>query len=113
MAPGLAMRPTRETRADGTGLRHRSLPGLVRQTVVGRHFRQASGCSPAPSGVITMWAPRHTRKPTSLLRLSGALLLRFAARQFLGLLFHDPPRSTRDTFQAAPQAEACARSMDP
>ena len=46
-------------------------------------------------------------------RLPGALWLRLAARQFLGLLFHDPPRSTRDTFQAAPQAEACARSMRP
>jgi hypothetical protein len=43
-----------------------------------------------------------------LLRLSGLLSLRLAARQFLGLLFHAPPRSTRDTFQAAPQAEACA-----
>jgi hypothetical protein len=26
------------------------------------------------------------------LRLSGALLLRVAARQFLGLLFQEPPR---------------------
>jgi len=30
-----------------------------------------------------------------LLRLSGALLLRFAARQFLALLFQLPPRRTR------------------
>ncbi len=35
------------------------------------------------------------RNPTLLLRLSGALLLRFATRQFCGLLFHDPPRMTR------------------
>ena len=58
-----------------------------------------------------MWEPRHTRKPMLLLRLSGGLLLRLAARQFLGLLFHDPPRSTRDRSQAAPQAEACECSM--
>jgi len=45
VAPGLAMRPTRQARADGTGLRHRSFPGLVRQTVVGRKFRQAPECS--------------------------------------------------------------------
>ncbi len=30
-----------------------------------------------------------------LFRLSGVLLLRFAGRVFLALLFHDPPRSTR------------------
>jgi len=30
-----------------------------------------------------------------LLRFAGALLLRFAARQFLALLFHEPPRRTR------------------
>ena len=45
VAPGLAMRPTRQARADGTGLRHRSFPGLVRQTMVGRKFRQAPECS--------------------------------------------------------------------
>ncbi len=27
---------------------------------------------------------------------AGAFLLRFAARQFLALLFHEPPRNTRD-----------------
>jgi hypothetical protein len=30
-----------------------------------------------------------------LLRLPGVLLLRLAERQFLELLFHEPPRSTR------------------
>ncbi len=35
------------------------------------------------------------RKPMLLLRLSGALLLRYAARQFLALLFQLPPRITR------------------
>ena len=61
--------------------------------------------------MITMWVPLQTRNPMLLLRLSGSLLLRLAARQFLGLLFQDPPRSTRDTFQAAPQAETCRPIM--
>ena len=38
---------------------------------------------------------RTTRNPLLLFRLSGVLLLRFAERQFSGLLFHEPPRSTR------------------
>ncbi len=46
-----------------------------------------------------------------LLRLSGVLLLRLAARQLSGLLFQTPPRSTRDRSQAAPQAHACKISM--
>ena len=36
-----------------------------------------------------------TRNPLLWLRLSGVFLLRFAARQFLGLLFQLPPRRTR------------------
>lgn len=35
------------------------------------------------------------RKPMLLLRLSGVLLLRFAERTFLALLFQLPPRITR------------------
>ena len=35
------------------------------------------------------------RRPMLLFRLSGVLLLRFAERTFLGLLFHAPPRITR------------------
>jgi hypothetical protein len=35
------------------------------------------------------------RKPLLLLRLSGLLLLRFADRQLLALLFQLPPRFTR------------------
>ena len=35
------------------------------------------------------------RRPTLLLRLPGSFLLRFAARQFLALLFQEPPRLTR------------------
>jgi hypothetical protein len=60
-------------RADGTYLRHRSRPGLVRQTVVGRHFRWHQQ---RPPGMITMWDEHTTRKPRLSLRLSGLLLLR-------------------------------------
>jgi hypothetical protein len=35
------------------------------------------------------------RKPTSLLRLPGVFLLRFAERQLTALLFQLPPRMTR------------------
>jgi hypothetical protein len=35
-----------------------------------------------------------TRKPRLLFSLSRAFLLRLAERQFLGLLFHEPPRSS-------------------
>ncbi|MGK7907507.1 MAG: hypothetical protein AB4040_09805 [Synechococcus sp.] len=37
---------------------------------------------------------QQTRKPTLLLMLSRELLLREAERQFLGLLFQEPPRSS-------------------
>ena len=35
------------------------------------------------------------RKPRLLLRFVGVLLLRFATRAFVAVLFHDPPRITR------------------
>ncbi|MEZ4888811.1 MAG: hypothetical protein R3E32_29060 [Chitinophagales bacterium] len=35
------------------------------------------------------------RKPLLLLRFVGLFLFRFAERQLFGLLFQDPPRSTR------------------
>ena len=38
---------------------------------------------------------RTTRKPRLLLRLPGELLLRFATRQFVAVLFQLPPRFTR------------------
>ena len=38
---------------------------------------------------------RTNRNPLLLFRLSGELLLRFAGRQFLPLLFQLPPRKTR------------------
>ena len=37
-----------------------------------------------------------------LFRLSGVFLLRYAARQFSGLLFQEPPRRTRDVMTFAP-----------
>ena len=40
-------------------------------------------------------SPSSTRNPLLLLRLSGVLLLRFAERKFVALLFHEPPRNTR------------------
>ena len=40
-----------------------------------------------------------------LLRLSGLLLLRFAARTLLGLLFHEPPRRDRLGLWSAPPAK--------
>jgi hypothetical protein len=45
-----------------------------------------------------------TRNPMLLFRLSGALLLRLADRQFAASLFHEPPRTTR----AAPSRPAPA-----
>jgi hypothetical protein len=61
--------------------------------------------------MITMWAEHNTRKPILSLRLSGALLLRAAERALAGLLFQDPPRTTRATSQGTPQAETCPPSM--
>jgi len=57
-----------------------------------------------------LWHPRKctpaantaTRKPLLSFRLSGLFLLRLAERQFAGLLFHDPPRSTRRLFGPNP-----------
>jgi hypothetical protein len=40
-------------------------------------------------------AAAANRNPMLLLRLSGVLLLRFAERRLLALLFHEPPRNTR------------------
>jgi hypothetical protein len=40
-----------------------------------------------------------TRKPKLLFRLSVVFLLRFAARRFRGLLFQEPPRTTRHFFE--------------
>lgn len=42
-------------------------------------------------------SPTH-RSPMLLFRLSGSFLLRFDARTFVGLLFHEPPRSVSALF---------------
>ena len=48
-----------------------------------------------------------TRKPMLSLRFSGSLSLRYADRQFLALLFQEPPRNTRaDLFSAVPAAQS-------
>ena len=90
-----------QPRADGTHLRHRSISGLGRQTVVDRHFRRR------PSGhlaeKIPMWDEHNTRNPILSLRLSGVLLLRAAERALSALLFQDPPRTTRARSQGTPQ----------
>ena len=52
-----------------------------------------------------MWDEHNTRKPMLLLRLSGLLLLRVAERALSGLLFQEPPRSTRDSSQGTPQKD--------
>ena len=43
---------------------------------------------------------QQTRKPMLLLSLSGVFLFRYAERQFLGLLFQEPPR-----FSAYPKSQ--------
>ena len=50
-----------------------------------------------------MWDEHNTRNPILLLRLSGWLLLRAHARTLFGLLFQEPPRSTRASSQGTPQ----------
>ncbi|MEI2768089.1 MAG: hypothetical protein V9E86_06245 [Nitrosomonas sp.] len=55
---------------------------------------------------ISMWDEHNTRKPRLLLRLSGWLLLRADARTLSGLLFQEPPRSTRTSSQGTPQKTA-------
>ena len=59
-----------------------------------------------------MWDEHNTRKPILSLRLSGWLLLRTDARTLSGLLFQEPPRSTRASSQGTPQTEQlCFSSM--
>ena len=51
-----------------------------------------------------------TRKPLLSFRLSGLFLLRFAERQFLGLLFQEPPRSTRRLYSPNPLGQTTAEA---
>jgi hypothetical protein len=43
----------------------------------------------------------NTRKPLLSLQFVGVLLLRFVARQLASLLFHEPPRNTREEPESA------------
>ena len=55
-----------------------------------------------------------TRKPRLLFRLSGVLSFRLAARRFRGLLFQEPPRTTRQgTGQAAATPRIPRRGRSP
>jgi len=56
--------------------------------------------------IMLSWG-QTSRKPVLSLRLAGLFLLRLAERQFLALLFQDPPRNTRK----APQDETPNWSM--
>ena len=49
-----------------------------------------------PSGLLA------TRKPLLLFLLPGLFLLRLAPRRFVSLLFHEPPRTTRDEPTSGP-----------
>jgi hypothetical protein len=49
-----------------------------------------------------MWDDRATRRPRLLLRLSGALSLRYDARALSWSLFQDPPRTTRRAVAGSP-----------
>ncbi len=62
-------------------------------------FRKEAGQLLVPTDVIRLFHTSYKeitkRKPKLLLRFVGVLLLRFATRQFSGLLFQLPPRFTR------------------
>ena len=78
-----ASRPRRSTPGPGFGHEAGRIPSAV-----------------AGGPCVRSWTQRETadntqRKPLLLLALSGVFLLRFADRQLLSLLFHDPPRRTR------------------
>ena len=67
-----------------------------RRALPGRKGRKLS---PVPHRI-----PLTQRKPMLLLAFVGVLLLRFAHRALLALLFHEPPRNTRLlTFQSCPK----------
>ena len=89
--------------ARGSGCMGRAERGCIRlvpvATRAGIRFGlsgHATGHRDDPcSGPRGAKVPEAIRNPMLSLRLSGVFLLRFAARQFLGLLFHEPPRRTR------------------
>ena len=57
-----------------------------------RPVRGQTGSGPGLKAARADWA---RRKPRLLFRLSALFLLRLAERRFSGLLFQEPPRSTR------------------
>jgi len=86
-APGFNMRPTRQSRVR-TGLTCAIDP--LEPWPASRN-RLAI---PAAKRML-MWDEHNTRKPILLLRLFGWLLLRTDERTLSGLLFQEPPRTTR------------------
>ena len=66
-----------------------------------RRLPRAKTGTPVQGG-LRAETTRHTRKPLLLFVFVGLFLLRLAERQFLGLLFHEPPRKTRNAPSAYP-----------
>ena len=103
-------RPTRPARPHDAGsAAHKdgpgTGPGLASNHAPSVRERQDSGPMPR------LWHPRKctptaptdtTRNPLLSFRLSGLFLLRFAERQFCGLLFQQPPRSRRRLYGPVP-----------
>jgi len=58
-----------------------------------------------------MWDARPTRTPALLLRLSGALWLRYVARALSWSLAQEPPRATRRAGHREPHRSRPARPV--
>ncbi len=80
------------TRQAGRRLDWRAHSG--RRAPLRQHHRPDSGGLESP--VLA------NRNPLLLFRLEGVLLLRLAERALIALLFHDPPRNTREDSWPAP-----------
>jgi hypothetical protein len=93
MRPGGPMRGA----LGGTHPRHSQTPGFGTQAVAHVHCRTQH---------LGMWQTNR-RMPRLLLRLSGWLPLRMAARQFCAGLFQEPPR----TAAGAPRSRSCMGSI--
>lgn len=79
------VRRSRTARARGLGPPH----GHGRRPLEGADAGLARRCG------LRAWVELRSRRPRSLLRLPGELLLRLATRAFCGSLFQLPPRLTR------------------
>ncbi len=96
-------------RARGSGFPHR------RPSLPGGGFRPAAGIlwfcpggtgrrkARRPAAIASVPRTRQTRNPLFRLRSSGLFLLRLAERQFLAVLFQEPPRRTRVWFLRLPK----------